>query len=74
MRRQVGDRVRLIRRGSVYWFTGPHMGDRPMPITGSIVEIDFDHYVGESNCPFRIKFDDSRESWYATKEIRKTGR
>ena len=71
MKRQIGDRVKVINKESVHWFTGPHMGDKPMPITGKIVQINPDHFVGVNARAYLIKFDDGRESWYGTEEIRK---
>jgi len=70
--RRVGDKVRLINPKSVYWFTGPHMRDEPMSITGVIVEIDHERYLGDRNTEYLVKFDgDGRESWYGYSEIRK---
>jgi hypothetical protein len=66
---KIGDRVRITRPGSVHWFTGPHMRDRPMPITGTIIEIDFYHVEGRHARPYKIRFDDTRESWYDSWEF-----
>ena len=68
---KIGDRVVLTRYGSIRWFTGAHMRDDPMPITGTIVEIDGKHYEGNHCRECKIKFDDDRELWYGYEEIRK---
>lgn len=68
---QVEDRITLIKHSSVHWFTGPHMNDKPMPITGNIEEIDDSHWEGEHHREYKIRFDDGRYGWYAYKEILK---
>lgn len=65
MKRQIGDRVRLIKAASV-----KHFGIADMPITGEIVSIDYSEAVYH-NRRYQIKFDDGRLGWYATDEIRK---
>ena len=68
---KVGDRVILTRHKSVAHFTGAHMRDKPMAITGNITEIDWDHDEGEHSRPIEIRFDDGRRSWYGEWEIKK---
>ena len=68
---KVGDRVKLTRADSVHHFTGPHMRDNPMPITGEIVEKDLDHLEGYHPRPYRIRFDDGRHGWYDSWEFKR---
>lgn len=68
---KIGDRVRVTNPQSVHWFTGPHMRDRPMPITGEIIKIDFEHIEGYNARPYKIRFDDARMSWYDSWELDK---
>jgi len=71
---KVGDRVILTRHKSVAHFTGAHMRDKPMAITGTIMEIDNSHYEGNHNREYGITFDDRVGVWwYAYREIKKIG-
>ena len=67
---KVGDRVILTRGDSVRWFTGAHMRDNPMPITGTIIKKDINHIEGYHARSYLIRFDDNRESWYDSWEFK----
>ncbi len=61
---KVGDKVRLCKAGSIRWFT--RVG---MTITGVIEKIDFEHFEGDHQRPFLIRFTDNRTGAYARNEI-----
>ena len=70
---KVGDRVILTRHKSVAHFTGAHMRDKPMAITGNVLDVDYEHYEGQHRREICIGFDDNRISWYGSWEIKRIG-
>ena len=68
---KVGDRIKITRHDSVHWYTGGHMRDDPMPITGTIVEKDLNHLEGYHARPLKVRFDDGRETWWDDWEMDK---
>ena len=70
--KKVGDRVIITRSKSVRHFAGPRYEDA-MTIVGMIIEYDTKHFDGIHHRPILVRFDDSRESWWASWELCKTG-
>ena len=40
-----------------------------MPVEGMIMTVDDDHYTGKSHRPYKVRFVDGREAWYAYGEL-----
>ena len=63
---KINDKVKIVRKDTI-----EHWKVMDYPLTGRIVTIDSNHMEGLSHRPICVRFDDGRESWWASQELKK---
>jgi len=59
-----GTRVRIKRKKSI-----KHFAVNNMTIDGTVIDIDKNHYDGQSRRPYLVLFQDGRSSWWRKNEL-----
>ena len=60
----IGQRVQVLRKKSVL-----HLEVMNMSIQGEIIDIDDNNKMGKTPRPFKVRFDDGRETWWQAWEL-----